>query len=129
MQIHHNVPYMVQPVSLAQFVFSSCKPMLIKFFCSSCGVHRVSHQGITELYCHLQQEDVEHGTIGNAELITKSCWRDLLSDEFSMENIDQLRYMKQWRSQKKEFIYIHVIVVNLLDEGHYTMKICSKFAR
>jgi len=65
------------------------------------GVHRVAHQGIAELYCHLQQEDVEHRTIGCAELITKSCWRDLLSDEFSLENIDQLRYMKQWRSQKK----------------------------
>ena len=93
------------------------------------GDHHVSHQGFAELStvcCHLQQEGVEHGAIGSVELITKSCWRDLLSDEFSMENIDQLRYMKQWRSQKKEFIYIHVIVVNLLDEErHFQSMLCD----
>jgi len=53
------------------------------------AVHRVAHHGIAELYWHPEQEEVAHGTIGSAECVTKSCWRHLLSDEFSLENINQ----------------------------------------
>ena len=65
------------------------------------AVHRVAHHGIAELYWHPEQEEVEHGTIGSAECITKSFWRDLLSDEFSLENIDHLRYMKHGDRKRK----------------------------
>ena len=68
--------------------------------------------------------EVECGTIDSAELITKSCWRELLSDEFTLGNIDQLRYMKLWRPRKKGFIYISNILLKQIklpdtSQGHY----------
>jgi hypothetical protein len=58
------------------------------------GVHHVVHRRFAELCCHLQQAcrrklSVEPSTVQNK----KSCWRKLLSDEFSLGNIDNLRYI------------------------------------
>lgn len=59
---------MVQLVSLAQFVFSSCMPMLMKFLRSLKFISLALEE----------QEEVERATIDNAQLITKCCWRELL---------------------------------------------------
>ena len=103
------------------------------------GDHHVSHQGFAELStvcCHLQQEGVEHGTIGSVELITKSCWRELLSDEFSLGNIDHLRYIiydimeiAKERVHLNQQHFTKPIKLPDTSQGHYTMQICSKFAR
>ena len=62
------------------------------------------------------------------QCVTKSCWRNLLSDEFSLGNI----YIYEIIDIAKERVHLHQQLkpIKLPDtsQGHYTMQIGNKNA-